>query len=849
MPSEHAKLLIDVVTGIQTIPRVLEDPVESNLYPAEQTDILVGAATTYLPIGENLSDYLMTPFMGPGLNGLTRFELLREYTVACLARQKNEKEMKLVNLGQEQFAIQDTGDEVTGIAELRGLDNQDPVATYYRNTSEYVYRGGLLKDIFALNLQRQSDQMTGGTSLASLISDPRLGFLASIADVPFNVLPGAGVARGLMMAEEANDEVGWRRFGKHAPVTTIDVCEGSMVQGKLAEALQAMMFNPKTRMRLVIHDNGSAISTPKEEGNVNGDPLVVVRGFEKYGLKIIDADASNIAQLFDACRDSIESARQGPTVLYIKNIPKLKGHSASDDDRRYKTPSEIEKKLASDPLIKYRQFLIDQGVATAEELDFIMDEAFKTAERVANEVLEDDSPDADIMHRIVYAPELSFKKSVLVDMGGLTIPIDTVASTRAKGITYINGSNYQTDTPQINMLTSMQLALAEQLKRDPLAMYWGEDVGDLGRPTIRNLEGYVLERFEDMRKNSANKYNEFQPHIEDIMEAVSLIKAGRGYEVDPLIMSMYLDIAGGKGGVFGLTLGLQHLAGGQRVFNSPLAEQMIAGMSEGLGLRRHVLAEFQFDSYFLNALAEVVESIATHRKRTNGKEGVPLVMMVNGMNRLGGIGDNGHGNVVISKFDVPGILHVAPAHANEAGPLLREAMRVAFTYGQPVIYYVPISELRASIGHYQTAEKHIPLGEAEVVDFSPTTSEMKAKIGVVTFSNNWRLVQDAAVRLGEEGIGVIGVNTRTMGVQTDWEALRKVTEQTGKIMLFDSERDSSALQRIGQIMSQGFFHLLDSPIIRIGPDFVQTPAGKKNEERVLPQVDGLVYWGRKLAKD
>jgi len=66
---------------------------------------------------------------------------------------------------------------------------------------------------------------------------------------------------------------------------------------------------------------------------------------------------------------------------------------------------------------------------------------------------------------------------------------------------------------------------------------------------------------------------------------------------------------GRNGGVFRVTEGLQGEFGEERVFDTPLAESAIAGVSVGLALAGwHPVAEMQFDGSSYPALAQVIST-------------------------------------------------------------------------------------------------------------------------------------------------------------------------------------------------------------------------------------------------
>src|SRR6266498_2180485 len=97
---------------------------------------------------------------------------------------------------------------------------------------------------------------------------------------------------------------------------------------------------------------------------------------------------------------------------------------------------------------------------------------------------------------------------------------------------------------------------------------------------------------------------------------------------DPRVLVLGEDV-GTLGGVFRVTERLQAEFGPQRVFDTPLAEAGIAGVSLGLALAGwRPVAEMQFDGFSYPALDQIISHIAKYRYRSRGRQPMPVVVRI-----------------------------------------------------------------------------------------------------------------------------------------------------------------------------------------------------------------------------
>jgi 2-oxoisovalerate dehydrogenase E1 component len=123
----------------------------------------------------------------------------------------------------------------------------------------------------------------------------------------------------------------------------------------------------------------------------------------------------------------------------------------------------------------------------------------------------------------------------------------------------------------------------------------------------------------------------------------------------------------GKGGVFGITKGLQRKYGPDRVSNSPIAEASIVGRASGWALQGYLpIVEVQFRDYLSPAWQQLVDQVATMRWRSDGRFSNPLVVRMAYGGYLGGAGAIWHSESANGPIlHYPGVRLCVPSNAED----------------------------------------------------------------------------------------------------------------------------------------------------------------------------------------
>ena len=131
-------------------------------------------------------------------------------------------------------------------------------------------------------------------------------------------------------------------------------------------------------------------------------------------------------------------------------------HSLSDDERLYKTPAEREAEQARDPLTRFPQFLLDEGVLDQNALRRITLEVDREVHDAAQQALHADPAPRDSAMRHLYSDKIDPTSE------------EFSAPPQFRG------------EPK-TMVDLLNATLHEEMRRDPRVVAFGEDVADCSR--------------------------------------------------------------------------------------------------------------------------------------------------------------------------------------------------------------------------------------------------------------------------------------------------------------------------------------------------------------------------------
>jgi 2-oxoisovalerate dehydrogenase E1 component subunit beta len=285
---------------------------------------------------------------------------------------------------------------------------------------------------------------------------------------------------------------------------------------------------------------------------------------------------------------------------------------------------------------------------------------------------------------------------------------------------------------------------------------------------------------------------------------------------------------GKLGGVFRVTDGLQDEFGTDRVFDTPLAESAIAGVSLGLALAGwHPIAEMQFDGFSYPALDQVISHIAKYRYRSRGRQTVPMVIRIP---FAGGIGAAEHHSESPEAYyaHTAGLKVVVPASAIDAYHLLRASIADP----DPVIFFEPKSRYWAKEDGELAGNDGLPIGKARVV--RPGSDCTIFSYGAMV-ARSLAAAENASA--GDVDVEVIDLRSL---VPLDLDAIASSVRRTGRaVVVHEAPLTAGFGAEVVARIVEDAFDYLEAPVVRVtGYDTPYPPATV--ESHYLPSVQRIL---------
>ena len=318
----------------------------------------------------------------------------------------------------------------------------------------------------------------------------------------------------------------------------------------------------------------------------------------------------------------------------------------------------------------------------------------------------------------------------------------------------------------------------------------------------------------------------------NLVQAVNLALA-RAMAEDPSVLVLGEDVAA-EGGVFRATDGLLTRFGADRVLDTPLAENAIAGMSVGLAAQGfRPVAEIQFTGFIYPAIDQLVNHASRLRTRTRGRLTCPMVVRSPAGGGIRAI--EHHSESPEAMFaHIPGLRVVIPSSPARAYGLLLAAIRDP----DPVVFLEPTRLYRAAREEVDDDGAALPLDRCFVL-------REGSDLTFVTWGATTRETLAAADTLAGEGISVEVIDVATLK-PLDSDTVLASVAKTGRCVIIHEAPLTGGFgaEIAARIAERGLVSLL-APIERVAGWDTVMPLPRL-EQQYLPGEARILAAARRI---
>ena len=740
-----------------------------------------------------------------------RTEVLLDYTKCIISREASLMGRREVLTGKAKFGVFSDGKEVAQTALAKFFQPGDFRAGYYRDQTFMLSSGLATLEQFFAQLYADADvsrepfsagrQMVGHFSSPNVDAEGNWLPLAQLRNVSADMSPTAGQmprALGFAFASKIFRENPLLQNRPELSNNGNEVCfctigDSSTSEGMFWETINAAGVL-QVPLAVFVWDDGYGISVPVEYQTTKGSISAALKGFQKKdntnGINIYRVKGWDYAQLCEVFEEAIQKVRDThiPAVFHVEELTQPQGHTTSASHERYKSNERLSWEREWDDVKKFREWILENGIAEESELDVIRNDARKSVR---------DARDSALKNYLAPIKEESAKTVLLLK--------EATAGNEV--------------TAQLLQQLSGNLERKRDITRKDLfhTLSQAEDLisNEAAKAAIRNYYDQLKE--ENNKRYHAHLYNETEKSALRVEEVKAVIPADaktvNGYE----LINAYFDIlfehnkdvlafgedVGKIGDVNQGFAGLQEKYGEHRIFDTGIRENSIIGQGYGLAFRGlRPIAEIQYLDYLVYTLNTLTDDVSSLHYRTAGTQSVPLIVRTRG-HRLEGVWHSGSPIGMIINA-LRGMYVCVPRNMTQAAGMYNTLLRG----NDPGLVI-------ESLNGYRLKERvpsnlydfTVPLGMPDII-------REGNDITIVSYGSVLRVITAAAERLQTTGISCEVIDVQTLLPFDVNHMIIESLKKTNRILFVDEDVPGGATAYMyNEVMEKqgGYKHLDVAP--------------------------------------
>jgi len=768
--------------------------------------------------------------------------VMNDYYTVFLSRQLSILGRKEVHAGRAHFGIFGDGKELAQVAYAKNFTKGDWRSGYYRDQTFMLAAGLLNPEEFFSQIYGDTDiennPSTGGRNFNNHHATRNFGIengldnLLEQKNSSSDVSSTAGQMPRLLGLAHASKLVRespeLQRFTKNT-ITGNEVAFGTIGESSTSEGMFFETINAacvlQVPLAIAIWDDGYGISVPVELQTAKGSISKALKGFEAnetdQGCKIFVCPGYDYPALVHTFKTGIKICRENhiPVVFHINELTQPLGHSTSGSHERYKSEDRLDWEKENDPILKFREWILNENLADKKTLKAIENKAIERA-RLAKDLA---------WQSFIHC--FTTEKNELKDL------IDSIKSEHASHPdAIVDGLEEVLDAPFPTR--KKMLAFAKKQLRS----LHGNNAFQKSK---RNLSEWIT-KIENKGKDRYNTHIFSDINILDSSYNISPLYTSDSrsvpaheilnlnfdvlFEKYPLLLTFGED-TGRLGDVNQGMKGMQEKYGAHRVFDTGIRETTIIGQGIGLALRGfRPIAEIQYLDYLIYSLPTISDDLATLYYRTSGQQIAPLIIRTRG-HQLQGMWHSGSPMSMLLG-SLGGIYICVPRNMTQAAGFYNTLLKGH----NPALVIEPLK------GYYiheilpeNPGEFTIPLGIPEII-------EEGTDITIVTYGWNVTIAHSAVNKLKSLNISAELIDIQTLVPFDTQHVISRSVQKTNKILFVDEDVPGGGTAYMMQkvLVEQKAFNYLDAPPVTLSAKEHRGAYGTDGEYFSKPNTETII---------
>ncbi|CAN5241539.1 alpha-ketoacid dehydrogenase subunit alpha/beta [soil metagenome] len=738
--------------------------------------------------------------------------ILADYRLACASREASLIGRKEVFMGKAKFGIFGDGKEVAQLAMAKIFRAGDFRSGYYRDQTFMLAIGELTLQQYFAQLYAHPDVVAEPASAGRLMNghyatrmlDEKGAYrkLSKLKNSSSDVSPTAAQMPRLVGLAYASKL--FRNNPGLSALTDLSTKGNEIAFGTIGNAStsEGMFFEAMNAagvlqipMLTAVWDDGYGISVPSEHQTTKGSISKIMEGFQRdnkdKGFEIYKVNGWDYEALCKTFETAEKVCREEhvPVLIHVTEMTQPQGHSTSGSHERYKSKDRLKWEAQHDCNGKMREWIIENELSTAEELNDLEKEAkiFAKSEKEAAWKAFNKGIQGDQRELIAYLEEAK----------SLDPAIEDLRHDLEKTINPLRLDSMKAAKKALRLLRGQSGDVRDKI------------IGWVNRTASENLERYSSLLYSNSEW-SALKVEEIKPVYTDsssLIDGREILQAcfRAALERDPRVLAFGEDV-GRIGDVNQGFAGLQEKYGDLRVTDTGIRECTILGQGIGLALRGlRPIAEIQYLDYLLYAIQIMSDDLATLQYRTKGGQKAPLIIRTRG-HRLEGVWHAGSPMSMILG-SIRGIYVITPRDMTQAAGFYNTMLRS----DDPALIIECLNGYRMKEKLPENIDTFtVPLGVPEIL-------REGNDVTIVTYGSMCRVVMEAAVELGKLGISCEVIDVQTLLPFDVDHSIVESLKKTNRIVFADEDVPGGATSFMMQkvLEEQGGYAFLDSKPLTI----------------------------------